>query len=161
MTHETQPDTDAPEHAAETASPQSGLSRRRMWFGSLMAGVAGLTAVAAVGGDGLHKAESFLCGLPADELAKRQAWYVAEVAPLVTEIVRGTGMIHFVLSGTAATTAALAQNMATLESECCAFLTVRHATDIGPTVIEIEGPDSFLDWAMGWLDADSAPPTGP
>ena len=161
MTRETHSDADASQRRAEPVPTQIGLPRRRMWFGSLLAGVAGLTTMAAVGGDGLHKAENFVCGLPADELAKRQEWYAAEIRPLVKEIVRSTDKMHFVLSGTTATTAKLAQSMATLESECCAFLTVRHATDIGPTVIEIEGPDSFLDWAMGWLDADSAPPTGP
>lgn len=154
-THTTNTDHDDAPILNERAAPPPAPARRGR--GRMVALGVGALGVAGLAGSGrsLTRVEHAVCGLPAEELAKRQEWYMAKVRPLVRTVTREEGRVRFTLAGTAESAAALAARMAKLEEECCAFLTIRHRPDVAPTAIEVTGPDQYLDWAAAW---DEEPP---
>ncbi len=152
MTPDTQPEPETPDSTPDTPAAAGPLTRRRTVIGALLVGAAAGVLGLSGGTESLVRLEHAVCGLPADELALRREWYRETVMPHVAAVQRDGEVVRFVVNLSPRRTKALADEMIAKEADCCSFLTIRHATDVGPAAIEIAGPDSFLDWAAGWLE---------
>lgn len=88
------------------------------------------------------------CLLPEEELKHRIALYKQEVVPLVSNVERGDELLRLTMTSSPEDTKALAEKMAKLEEDCCAFLTITYAPEDDTQIIRVGAADVFLDQLM-------------
>jgi len=98
------------------------------------------------------------CLLPEDELQRRIALYKKEVVPRVAHVARADAVLRLTMTSSAEDTKALAEELARLEAECCAFLTIAYAPAGGAEIIEVGAADVFLDQMVVALGLDAKHP---